>query len=208
MAVEIELKVRLSVPEPTKTRLASVGVFLHRYEKADTYWIPAAGRSLQTEKFPASGVRVRRERVQSAAQAGGNTEIVLVTFKTRELTDGIEVNDEREFTVSDAAVFEDMLEQLGLVPGIRKEKRGWAWRIPAENQDDPPVLAELSEVARLGWFLELEILAPGLRNRPEDRGEETVSRCRLRLFALLEKLGIGTDQIEERPYSQMLRELE
>jgi adenylate cyclase class 2 len=218
MAIEIELKARLSSPEPVKKRLASLGLYLHHYEKIDTYWIPqvsAANPSRParagTGKLPATGVRVRRERIESAA---GIDSAALVTYKIKELTDGIEVNDEREFTVSSnqesaadggaAAVFEDLLERLGLKPGIRKEKRGWAWRIPtdllcksAEVLSGPPVLAELSEVAGLGWFIELESLAA-------ERSEKTVARCRERLLALLEKLGIGADHIEERPYSQML----
>jgi adenylate cyclase class 2 len=204
MAVEIELKARLDDPEPVKTRLFSLGKYLRAYKKSDVYWLPAEAAA--AGNIPPSGVRVRREKSNPGNAVGsGDGETVLVTYKTKEVSDGIEVNDEREFTISDATVFEDLLERLGLAPGICKEKRGWAWELPDSDAGGPPVLAELSLVAGLGWFIELEILAPDLRGKPGECGEKTVARCRERLLVLLEKLGIGKDQIEERPYSQLLR---
>jgi adenylate cyclase class IV len=61
----------------------------------------------------------------------------------------------------------------------------------------PPILAELSMVKSLGWFLEIEILAA-------DNLEKTVEGSRGRLFALLGKLEIPIDKIEERSYTAML----
>jgi adenylate cyclase class 2 len=198
MAFEIELKARLDGPEPTKQRLAAAGRYCRSYIKTDTYWrLPAGG---ENSGLPPSGVRVRRE---SGVDAEGRShKAVLVTFKTKEASAGVEVNNEREFTVSDAAVFEELLGRLGLEPAVRKEKRGQAWTIGGSGGNGPaaPILAELSDVTDLGWFIEIEILA-------DDDDAETVARCRERLFALLGQLGITRDAIEERPYTQMLRRI-
>jgi len=190
MAVEIEVKARLEESESVKQRLSSLGVFLHSYEKYDVYW-NSAGNVLP------SGVRVRREIRALGGNAGNET--TLVTYKTKEITDGIEVNDECEFSVSDARTFEGLLGLLGLKPGIKKEKRGWAWQVGAQEAGQAPVLAELSDVKGLGWFIELEILA-------EDREEKIVAESRKRLLDLLAELDIPSDRIEARPYSAMLWE--
>lgn len=187
MAVEIELKARLEDPEPVKKRLSETGVFLHAYEKDDCYLV-SADKALT--------IRVRRERLLRDDTV---TERVLVTYKTKEITDGVEVNDEREFQVSDAEAFEEFLDYTGFSPDIKKEKRGWAWQMPAQMPARiPPVLAEVSNVKNLGWFLELEILT-------EDRSEKTVAENRKRLFDLLAVLEIAPEQIEARPYTVMLR---
>jgi len=193
MSVEIELKARLEESETVKQRLSSLGAFLYSYEKYDTYWNSA-------DCILPSGVRVRRETRKLPDNAGHET--ILVTYKTKEITDGIEVNDECEFHVSDAGVFEELLGRLGLKPGIKKEKRGWAWQLgqtQASEAGQPPILAELSNVKGLGWFIELEILA-------KDREEKTVAASRKRLLDLLAALDIADEQIEARPYSAMLRE--
>ena len=190
MAVEIELKAWVDNPEDIKHRLSGWGTFCCHYEKADVYW------TLETEN-PLT-LRVRRE--SRKAPDGVTVESVLVTSKTREIHGGIEVNDEREFNVSDGILFQEILDRLGMRPGIRKEKRGWAWKSD-QGEGLPPVLAELSEVKRLGWFIELEIIS-------DSRSEQSLRENRRRLFDLLEKLGIPPEKTEPRAYSEMLRALE
>jgi adenylate cyclase class 2 len=192
MAVEIELKAHVADPEALKAAIALLapgnpGACLPlSFEKDDCYW--AAG---------ASGVRIRRESVRRPD--GGVEEKVLVTYKSKEVREGIEINDEREFTVSDEAVFTGLLKRRGLEPGIRKHKQGWAWTYGN-------IYAELCEVSgmkrssperSLGWFLELEILA-------EEAGAETVAAARGELLGLLGKLKVGKECIEERYYAEML----
>ena len=190
MAVEIELKARLDDFLPIKERLSVLGKYCRSYTKSDTYWLPA----VFTVGIP-SGVRVRRE---SGVGADGSAfDSMLITYKTKEISDGIEVNDECEFTVSDAAVFEELLSRLGLRPTYRKEKEGWAWLIDATAQ--PPILAELSAVAGLGWFLEIEIQAENSAR------QAVIDESRRRLLALLEQLEIPATQIESRPYTVMLK---
>jgi len=200
MAIEIELKARLDDYAPVKERLSVVGNYCRSYKKSDSYWRPANGiyaNGNTAMSIPATGVRVRRE---SGIDADGAAhESVLATYKTKEISDGVEVNHECEFTVSDAGLFEDLLGRLGLRDSVRKEKEGWAWTIPSQAAGQAPILAELSLVAGLGWFLEIEIMAA-------NNSEQTVKESRGRLFTLLEKLDIPAELVEPRPYTVMLLE--
>jgi adenylate cyclase class 2 len=212
MPLEIELKARLDDCTQVEQRLSGLGTFCRSYKKSDSYWFPTQ-TSVGGAPIPSSGVRVRRE---SGTDADGTAyESVLVTYKHKEISDGIEVNDEREFTVSSpsaetssledataASTFEDLLTRLGLRKGICKEKQGRAWTIQPQSAGrsgvvQRPILAELSLVTGLGWFVELEIIA-------EDDEGQTVEESRKRLLALLEKLEIPADRIEARPYTTML----
>ncbi|MCL2270318.1 MAG: class IV adenylate cyclase [Treponema sp.] len=196
MVFEIELKARLDDFAPVKEQLSAEGSYCRSYTKSDSYWYPAQ----ETMSIP-SGVRIRREGGINAD--GSAHESVLVTYKIKEISGGIEVNNECEFSVSDAALFEELLNRLGLRMAVRKEKQGWAWLIPASVKQmasaEQPVLAELSLVEGLGWFLEIEIQAA-------DNDVRTVEKSRNRLLALLQKLGIPEERIEDRPYTAMLLE--
>ena len=187
MAIEVELKARLDESESVKKRLSLLGTFLHSYEKHDSYWVLEAGGGFTA--------RIRREKT---IQDGVASEVILVTNKVKEIKDGIEINDEQEFSVSSAEAFEKFLQHTGMKLQLKKEKLGWAWHVPktAEN----PVLAELSMVKGLGWFIELELML-------EDRDNETIEACRKRLLSLLAELDIAPEKIEPRTYSKMLAEL-
>jgi adenylate cyclase class 2 len=188
MAVEIELKAHVDDHRSLQERLSLLAPEALSFEKEDCYWMAGGGEAGPLR----SGVRVRRERI---AWPGGETgEKALATYKIKEVRDGIEINNEREFAVSDAAGFEEMLRLLGLEPGTRKHKRGWAWDIGAAHAE----LCEVSGLRRtLGWFLEIEILA-------EDSLEPTVAAARRQLLDLLERLKIPRNCIEERYYSELL----
>jgi adenylate cyclase, class 2 len=187
MAVEIELKAHIDDYAVVKERLSAAGEYCRSYKKSDSYWLPA--------QPAAAGVRVRRESGVDAA--GAAHESVFATYKIKEISKGLEVNHECEFSVSDADSFEEMLSHIGLHKAVCKEKEGWAWTVRSQNEGQPPILAELSLVAGLGWFLEIEILAV-------DNSKQTVEESRGRLFTLLEKLEIPKDKIEEKPYTAML----
>ena len=203
MAVEIELKARLDDFVPVKERLSGLGTYCRSYTKSDSYWYPVQNAAVNIP----SGVRLRRE---SGINADGSAhEATLVTYKTKKISAGIEVNDECEFTVSDAVSFEELLSRLDLRMAIQKQKQGWAWMFPAGEHPPTakqmpaakqmPILAELSLVAGLGWFLEIEI-------QPVDNDPQTVDESRNRLLALLEKLQVPAERIEARPYTAMLLE--
>jgi adenylate cyclase class 2 len=195
VAVEIELKAHVENPEALKAAISlpapgnpTVCVPLS-FEKDDCYWV--AGSSVSAD-VPKSGVRLRRERIRRPD--GGVEEKVLATYKSKEVREGIEINDEREFTVSDGDTFGELLKRLGLEPGVRKHKQGWAWSYGNISVE----LCEVSGDTRsLGWFLELEILA-------EEAGAETVAAARKELLGLLGRLNVAEECIEERYYSEML----
>jgi adenylate cyclase class 2 len=185
MAVEIELKAWVSNPEACKNVLSLLAGPPLSFEKADSYWFP---RKMTDQNRDIPGIRIRRER-----SGGDEKPKTLITYKSKEVREGIEVNNEREFTVSDGAAFEAFLTCLGLEKDAEKNKRGWAWLYG-------DITAELCEVVPLGWFAELEILA-------DDDRPETVAAARKRLLALLGKIGIGEDKIESRYYTELLRGL-
>ncbi|MDR1985647.1 MAG: class IV adenylate cyclase [Treponema sp.] len=189
MSIEIELKAWVADPEALRTALTGLSLVSRAFEKEDAYWHPVPGGP--GGSFPPSGIRIRKETSTDAQ--GRITRQVLITYKTKEIREGIEVNHEREFSVSEGPLFEDLLSRFGFEPGIRKHKQGWAW-------DYEGITVELAQVSGLGWFVELELLED--TDRPE-----TVAAARTRLLDLLRRLGIDRDKIETRYYTDLLARL-
>ena len=183
MATEIELKARIENHEALKNLLMEKAKYLAAFEKADCYYfLPEL-----SDYFP-SGVRVRREK--RTFPDGTEKSASCVTYKKKEVKDGIEVNDEREFEVRPVEGFEGFLGRLGFKPGTAKKKRGWAF-----GRDG--ITAELVEVEGLGWFIELEIIS-------EKIPETAFAGEKNRLLAFLDNLGVSREAIESQFYSQML----
>ena len=199
MVTEIELKAHVRDSEALRLLLSEKAEYLGSFEKDDMYWIPDAIKLNNTDSkaltLPTSGLRVRKEK---RVLPGGNVEFsVIASYKTKELRDGIEVNDEREFEVRPVSgtqqgpvEFEEFLGRVGLKTGFAKKKRGWAF-----SHDG--ITAELVDVEGLGYFVELEILT-------DDRREENIAGARKRLLDFLDSLGIERAAIESRFYSEML----
>jgi adenylate cyclase class 2 len=184
---EIELKAHAGSPEALKARLEVLAEYAGAFEKEDAYWFSHKSGL----PVPPSGIRVRREK--DTAPGGESSAAVHVTYKAKEVRNGIEINDEREFDVSGAGEFEGLLGLLGLEKGIAKKKTGWAYRHGKIN-------AELCEVEGLGWFIELEILSG-------KKDGETLDRAREELLRFLGDLGIGEEDLESRYYTEMLTAL-
>ena len=163
------------------------GIYCYSYLKKDSYWI--------FPKKPDVRLRIRNEK--KTDPNGESSQTYMVNCKSKELYGEIEVNNEQEFEISDIAVFEEILVQLGLEPDITKEKEGWTWKL-SRKAGYIPVLAELSEVKSLGWFIELEIIS-------DTRDEYTLEENRSHLLLLLENLGLSPDTIETRSYSELIR---
>ena len=188
MPVEVELKARVDNPEEIKNKILKFGPQSYTFEKEDVYWA-----------FPndtSARLRVRRERKINTR--GKIKTTTLVTCKIKQIHEGIEINDEKELSVSSGEVFEEILTYLGMEPGIRKKKTGTAWKCRLKN-GFPAILAELSDVQHLGYFIELEILT-------DSRDEQTLAKNRKLLLDLLEKLDIPQNKLESRPYSELLME--
>jgi adenylate cyclase class 2 len=187
MAIEIELKAWVDDLEKTKSRISSFARYTSRFDKQDTYWYSGNGA------VPSFKIRVRKETDDGVLH-------IWVTYKTKEMRNLIEVNNESEFSISEEKPFEELLAIFGLQVGICKHKTGWAW---SYNENDewemPPITIELAEIETLGWFVELEILT-------ESNEERIITAARNRLLDCLKKIGIGEDRIETRYYTEMLRE--
>ena len=186
MATEIELKAHVRDSEALRALLDKKAEYKCAFEKEDSYWFPDGPSGL-----PRSGLRIRREN--RSFPDGSSESSAFATFKTKEVREGIEVNDEREFEVRPARTFEDFIGRMGLKPGAAKKKKGRSY-----SRDG--ISAELCDVEGLGWFIELEILA-------DNSLEETVKAARKRLLDLLSDLGVESEAIESRYYTEMLREV-
>jgi adenylate cyclase class 2 len=119
----------------------------------------------------------------------------VITYKRKEVRLGIEVNDEREFTIDDAAAFEALLTDLDFAPFIEKHKTTKSFYM--KDAGGTELTIELSLVRDLGWFVEIEILA----NSPDAAETE---RARATLMRTLGRCGIPESAIEPRYYTEML----
>jgi adenylate cyclase class 2 len=190
MTCEIELKARVADPEAVKKRLFGLGVWGGSYTKEDCYWKGGGEKCA----LPASGLRVRRE--SRILPDGTGRASCIVTFKTKETRDRIEVNNENEFSVSDGETFSALLPRLGLHEDYRKQKTGEVWTV------DHNITAELAQVGdtrcSLGYFLEIEIITD--RDTPA-----VVQTARARLLRLLADCALDESRIEPRYYVELLR---
>ena len=184
MATEIELKAHVNDSEELRITLSGKAEFLHSFEKKDCYWFA------EKSGLPSSGFRIRSEK--RSFPDGKEVSLCFATYKNKEVRDGIEINDEREFSVEPAVEFEEFISKLGLKPARSKEKRGWAY---SKNG----ITAELVEVKGLGWFIEMEIIS-------HTANAETFAAGKKRLLDFLAEIGVANDAIESRFYSEMLNE--
>jgi adenylate cyclase class 2 len=190
MSVEIEIKAWVQNFDGLQKKLDALGEYRGSFKKSDAYWYPKAPVPAACT-LPPTGLRVRKE--EDTAPAGAVSRAVYVTYKVKKIQGGMEINDEKEFTVSEADVFEDLLACLGLEKRNCKRKKGLSYQIDG-------ITAELLELPGLGSFIELEILSADDKN-------ETVAAARSRLYKLLAELGIPETAIESRYYTEMLRSL-
>ena len=198
---EIELKAH--VRDPAETERIILGFAEARGEvlKRDVYWRrpgpespPGAGPA---KSGAGSSARSIDEAIKLRIRDEGGKAVV--TYKRKELRADIEVNDEREFAVSDRAALECLITDLGFEPYISKEKRTKSFAFAGDG--GIPVTIELSLVTGLGWFVEIEILM-------ENPGETETGRARKLLRETLARCGIPESELEPRFYTDLLRERE
>jgi adenylate cyclase, class 2 len=195
LAIEIELKAHIKDSEALKRLLYKKAEYLCAFEKEDTYYFP-----LDSSDIPRSGIRLRGE--SKTFPDGTMKKMAYVTYKTKEVRDGIEVNNEKEFEVcssqySPVIVFDEFLKMTGLAPGYSKHKKGWAFSKGGIN-------AELLEVEKLGWFLEMEIVVNDVEM--DAVKDNMIEENKKQLLEFLSDLGIEKDAIERRYYSEMLKD--
>ena len=183
MNTEIEIKAHVGDSEALRILLSGKAEYSHAFEKEDAYWFDGETSGLQALKL-----RVRKEKRRPPD--GVEESRCLATYKSKEVNDGFEVNDELEFEVNPVEEFEQFLHKAGLKPGANKRKRGWAF-------SKAEITAELVEVEGLGWFIEVEILT-------DKAGGGNVAEEKEKLLAFLDSLGIERQAVEKRFYLDML----
>ena len=178
--IEVELKARVADPGRVEAAILAFAEPARNFEKEDAYWHGPGWRIHRGQK----GFRIRRDGDEA-----------VVTFKDKRSEGGIEINREREFTVSDPATFAEFAERMGCEPFFTKSKRGRSFEI--RRAGARPLLLELCEVAGLGWFLEIVALV-------EEGDPAGVALARGEIRSLLAKAGLGESDIEPRYYSELL----
>lgn len=173
MALEIEVKSWIDDPGNVRKELDRRFTVVGEFSKHDTYYT-----------FP-DGSRYFRIRAEQGKH--------IVTMKRKTRNQGIEVNDETEFTVSDREKFIKFIEEAGCREYIEKRKTSRVY-------ENGGFTVELSFVDGLGWFLEIEKLSP------DDLSAEAREEIRSRLLEFLDEMGIGRGGIEGRYYIEMLAE--
>lgn len=176
--VEIEMKARVADPRAVREKLAGFFSYEGEIEKDDEYW----SAPILSASMPAVGFRYRIRR-----EGKGTT----VTFKDKTYSDGMEINSEVEFLVSDEAAFRSFMARLSAQPLYRKKKKGSQWR----GKDG--LLAELVEVDGLGFFLEIEQIV-------DDARKTDMILIKEKLTRIMEGCGLAQSDIESRPYSQLM----
>lgn len=180
---EIELKAHVRNPSETESKLKRFCSFQGETIKTDEYFRSGGGKT----------VRVREETGRHP----------VVTWKEKTMANGVEVNDEKEFSVSSRPLFTAFLHECGFTSCQKKEKRTKTFvraeklRSLRREEQTVPVSLELSEVKGLGFFLEIEIL---LENPSRAAQTEAVSVIK----NLLARTDIPETEIEERRYTELL----
>jgi adenylate cyclase, class 2 len=173
--IEVELKAHIEDKAAVERRLASFAKFLRPVDKRDSYW---------------HGPDWKRERGSKGFRVRSEGSALIVTFKTKRMEGGVEVNREREFGISDAEAFREFVERIGCEPYYRKHKTGVAYRYDG-------MMLELLDVEGVGVFLEIERLL-------DSDAPETISKARKDVHAALALAGIPESAIEPRTYSELI----
>jgi len=179
--IEVELKAHLADPEATNKKVASFASYVTSFEKSDAYWHGPDWRLARGSK----GFRVRTE--------AGET---IVTFKTKKCEGGMEINREREFSVSDPAALDELFFRLGCEPFYSKRKRGKRYEARSDGSTRP-ITIEVLEVEGLGPFIEIEALL-------EAEEPAAVALAQGEIKGILARAGVPESAIESRYYSELL----
>lgn len=172
MSIEVEIKAWVDDFKALKRVLDSRYKLDREYEKEDVY-LKGIDSITQEEKE----IRLRKVGEQS-----------IVTFKERSHQGKVEVNIEKEFAVDNGKNFLYTMEQLGFIPYIRKNKKGYCYK---ENS----INIELSHVEKLGDFIEIEYITDC---------DTKVDDAKNSIFKILDDLKIPRDKIEDKFYVEML----
>jgi len=194
---EIELKAHVYDVETVKSKLSTFAEYKGFVERSDTYY-------KQNEKSLIYPLRVRKEKSDREGNREENIEKIFLTYKRKSLVktaDGsaVEKNEEKESEISSDTLLtlETFLEDNGFKVYLRKIKSVFTWKaIVKIGEKNFDVTIELCRVEPLGDFLELEILSDE---------KEDFEGARKALEEVLARVEIDKSEIEEKSYSQMLK---
>lgn len=179
--IEVELKARLDDPEKVESRVASFARLVGDFDKLDAYWHGPDWRLNRGKK----GFRIRAE-----------ADSTCVTYKTKSCEGGIEINREREFTISDKDAFIEFSLRLGCEPFYQKRKTGRRFELDTASFAKP-IAIELFVVEGLGPFIEIEALI-------ENENPAAVALAQGEIRGTLARAGVPESAIESRFYSELL----
>lgn len=184
---EIELKARVRDKEALEEKLKKNAIYRGFKEKKDTYW-------KLTKNGGFISCRIREENSETKE---GKASEIFFTYKRKEIraTENgatIELNDEKECSISGKEALEVFLQDTGFKIELYKTKKVSRWEYGE-------ALLELCLVEPLGYFLEIEILSPV--NDPE-----TVENKKKQLLEILKTCGIPETEIENRYYRELILE--
>ncbi|HKM07678.1 MAG TPA: CYTH domain-containing protein [Sphaerochaeta sp.] len=188
MSFEVELKAHVSDPLALQKRLEllpSISPAICEL-KQDTYFCRKGGDAL---------FRMRLEQTGKSFESMQGS--LVFTYKNKVIRDGIEVNEEVEFSSSSdqSPCALQFFLNMGHEVYITKTKRGYIYTYSVVPEL-PLLTIELVEVVALGWFIEMEFVL-------EDKS--LIEQARYNLLLVLDSLGIGRSDIEDRYYMHLLK---
>lgn len=193
MRTEVEIKAWVDDMKALRERVAARYAHAGSYVKEDVYYrLPGDGAGTGAPSQRAGGQGAYAGAIEFRLRIDSGEAIV--TAKRKSIVDGVEVNDEMEYTVSDPAAFERFAEYLGAAVFSRKRKTGDRYKAGAAT-------IELSHVDRLGDFIEIERLV-------ESDDPALISQADREVRRLLDELGIPASKVEPRYYVDMLAALD
>ena len=190
---EIELKAHIYNRKETIKILNTFAKYVGFFQKHDSYY------KLQKQNSnDFISVRIRKEL---SKQEQNISEKIYLTYKQKELkntSDGtkIEVNNEKECELSNSETVISILLDTGFYEYLSKSKT-----VEKFTYQTPFGIAtiEICTIPPIGDFIEIEILN-------DSNNESNVDNIRKEILSILEKCNIPQSQIEEKFYSQLLKE--
>lgn len=190
---EIELKAHIYNREETIKILNTFANYVGFFQKHDSYY------KLQKQNSnDFISVRIRKEL---SKQEQNISEKIYLTYKQKELkntSDGtkIEVNNEKECELSNSETVISFLLDTGFCEYLSKSKtvEKFSYQTPSGT-----ATIEICTIPPIGDFIEIEILN-------DSNNESNVDNIRKEILSILEKCNIPQSQIEEKFYSQLLKE--
>ena len=190
---EIELKAHVYNKEETIKILNTFAKHVGFFQKQDTYY-----RLQKQNNNDFISVRIRKEQEK---QEQNTFEKIYLTYKQKELkdtTDGtkIEVNNEKECELSNTETITSILLDTGFSEYLTKSKT-----VEKFTYQTPYGIAtiEICTIPPIGDFIEIEILN-------NENAKSNVEQIKEEILSILNKCNIPQSQIENKFYSQLLKE--